>query len=63
MDSTMVVIDINAHELAEFPCASQLSEIRNESQRESRQTDNCTVDIDDERSGTIDLCTSGETDI
>jgi hypothetical protein len=63
MNSTMVIIDVNAHELTDASCPPKFSELCHEAQRVSSKADNGPVYVDHKGVGSVYLRSCGETDI
>lgn len=59
----MVVIDINAHKLADPSCSAQLSELCNKSGGIPGKSNDCAVHVDDESMRAVDLSPSRQADI
>jgi hypothetical protein len=63
VDGTVVVVDINAHELAELARAPELAEVRDEARGVARQADDRPVHVHDERVRAVDLRARRERDV
>ena len=59
----VMVIDVDADKLTDPPCASKATEIMDEAGRETSETHDGSIHIDNEGIRAIDLCPSSLADI